>query len=229
MFWRNRSGRITPFEHFFGYPPVLPDRHPFGCLVTYLRYDSDKGKLDSRTRRGIYLGPVSEGRRSVHILSLDTGKVVSRSQQDCEFFPTDFPRSSGSCGAEASDDDDLFEFPPLSEGVRREASVQPNLDLKVEPVEHEDQEHKQQPDPSQQQQPVPQSILDPPRRSSRHRSQPVDEYKKFLPTRRGLEEPESQPRSRSSHLPGEYAVNYTVRDDDSPTYRQAMEGSEAEF
>ena len=194
----------------------------------YLRYDSDRGKLDSRARRGIYLGPVPEGRRSVNILSLDTGKVVARSQQDCELFATDFPWSSSKQHADSGKDDDLLDFPSSAEGVvSGENTAQPEV-VKGEPVDYENQEHKQPADSAQpEQQHVPQDDLSGLRRSSRNRSAPVDEYQQFLPTRR-TQPAVPKPRRRGQHNPGEDAVNFTVRDDDSPTYREAMDGPEVE-
>ena len=227
VFWRNRSGQESPFEKFFGYAPDLPQQIPFGCLVTYLRYDAGKAKLDSRARRGVYLGPVSAGRRSHHVLSLETGRVVTRSEKDCSFLSAIFPRG----GTEsAGDQPDHVGSGPMDshfspEGVISTSSsgsaVHADQPLQKQEVE---EKYPQDPQPSAQDQGPdhfqPEQVPPERRRSSRVRSPPVDNYAKFMPERR-KERPDQ-------HQNPEEEINFTTEDDDSPSYRQALESSEAD-
>jgi hypothetical protein len=219
LFWRNRQGVPTPYLQFFRFEPHLPARYPFGCLVVYLRYDSGKGKLDSRSRKGIYLGPVSTGKGSHHILSIHTQKVVSRSENDCEFFPLVFPRSTQGVSPvyqNAEDDDDESSSAPVEGVGGRHAPLSPKAKQErgVSP-EHKyvREDHELDSGDESDQVPSPE-----PRRGARLRSAPSDEYAKFLPSRRV--HADSKPRNDQKVEVD--IVNFTVNDDDAPQYREAM-------
>lgn len=60
-FIRNRSpsrklNRKTPYECWFGEPPDVTDFKPFGCEVFVTNRTPDRGKLEPRSREGIFIG-----------------------------------------------------------------------------------------------------------------------------------------------------------------------------
>ena len=124
-FWRNRDRVPSPYEMFFGTTPKLPQRHPFGCLVLYLNKDPSRKKFDSRSLRGVYLGPSSAGKVSHKILALSSKRVITRSEKDCKFFPLTFPMQSSRSDRSAVPraDTDIVD-PLVFEGVNSDSNTQ---------------------------------------------------------------------------------------------------------
>lgn len=78
----------TPFELLYGRAPDLTSVHSFGCLCYYKIPGANRGKLDPRGSKEVYLGN-STTQKGFKVLDIESNKIhVTR---DAIFFDTCFP------------------------------------------------------------------------------------------------------------------------------------------
>ena len=224
VYWRNRAGLPSPFEDLFHFPPVCPQRLPFGCLVMCLRYGTDKRKLDSRALETVNLGPVSAGRKSRYLFSIATSRLISRSDNDCQFFPMTFPFASTPAHSppDSHADDSIIEFVDASDdavGVNEGVRVPDHVPAQAEKADVDVPQPEVQQAPSDQ---VPDdgnpSVL---RRSTRIRSPPANDYSVHLPARR-IAKPARPHHEQIMSCKEIIDLAEALFDGDSPTHREAM-------